>query len=786
MKISKLVKKVQLLSALSVVSLPIVLSAACQNDKKEVTPTPQPDPTPQPVPNPGNGSGNGETVTPTNPNQPVNDNPSTSNPSNGNSEGETVTPTNPNQPVNDNPSTPNTGSEGGDAENNPSVSPNPVVNPAVDSANLTANFDINANLDKTNLRQAIETNASATKKPYTFIYDRQTGKISIVQGKINWAEKENWPLIATIKTSYINYNDQNAKQLVHSDEPTYISRGKTKLSNKLKVELTGNIAKFYFKTALFNPQGNHTIDSKTCYFEVNLETSPATDVENNQPSADNSNVSNTGSGNESSETAGENNVITTNDTEAMTAFQNGKVNVTSSFSKGQNFNVEKIRNAIERNEATEGKKKPFTFGYDRNSKTILLSEGNWSWSNASSYDKLVVASDSFIGNKQLANATKPTYTSNGKTKLSSFLEAKIIDNYLYIVFKKAVYQQNGNHIVDNEVNYVKINLNSPDETFDGSTSTSTNTTEDNPTVNNDSSSTDSSSSSITLTNSNVNYIYDANNNYYAAAEGKRGAELWEALLKIQKSKTQQIGSYADLYKIYRYSDIDKFYENDGTILDIYSENPNGSDPYNFKPNQYEGTGGSSTGNNLNGGEASTFNREHMIPQSWFSKVDPTRNDPHFILPTDKYVNNRRGNLPHFTVNNPTWTSLNGTKVDGTHAEPIDIFKGNTARMYFYFQITHKNAKSGSGPRVFQDAYPYFNDQYLTTYKNWANADQVDIVEVTRNNAIAKYYEDNNRAATGMGMRNPFIDYPNLPELIWGSGTEVFHNQGILVNVEPAQ
>jgi hypothetical protein len=31
---------------------------------------------------------------------------------------------------------------------------------------------------------------------------------------------------------------------------------------------------------------------------------------------------------------------------------------------------------------------------------------------------------------------------------------------------------------------------------------------------------------------------------------------------------------------YETSDIDKFYENDGSVLDMYSENPAGVDPYN--------------------------------------------------------------------------------------------------------------------------------------------------------------------------------------------------------------
>jgi hypothetical protein len=36
-----------------------------------------------------------------------------------------------------------------------------------------------------------------------------------------------------------------------------------------------------------------------------------------------------------------------------------------------------------------------------------------------------------------------------------------------------------------------------------------------------------------------------------------------------------------LYLTYETSDIDKFYENDDSVLDMYSENPAGVDPYNY-------------------------------------------------------------------------------------------------------------------------------------------------------------------------------------------------------------
>ncbi|MDC8937443.1 endonuclease [Metamycoplasma hyosynoviae] len=270
----------------------------------------------------------------------------------------------------------------------------------------------------------------------------------------------------------------------------------------------------------------------------------------------------------------------------------------------------------------------------------------------------------------------------------------------------------------------------------------------------------------------VSVKYDASNEYYKEADGLKGQELFKKLFNIQQKYRHSIGNYSDLYKTYETSFIDKYLENDGTILDIYSEDPNGPDPYNFNIGNYEGTGGHGTGLPSNG-EGAMYNREHMIPQSWFNKVNPTRNDAHFVWPSDKAVNNWRGNFPHFKVSNPNRTTKNGTKISNKYCEPIDWFKGDTARAYFYFQITHKNGYSGAGSQVFDNAFPYFHKEFLDCYYEWSEFDPVNLVEIERNKAIAE--------AQG-GIRNPFIDYPDLYKLIWGNGTETFKNKGVAIGI----
>jgi hypothetical protein len=95
----------------------------------------------------------------------------------------------------------------------------------------------------------------------------------------------------------------------------------------------------------------------------------------------------------------------------------------------------------------------------------------------------------------------------------------------------------------------------------------------------------------------------------------------------------------------RNSDIDKFYENDGSVLDMYSENPAGVDPTTTVLQLH----------NDAANEGDCYNREH-IPQSVFSSAS-NGFDAHFITPTDGKVNGIRvhhsfsGSIPYFDDSN---------------------------------------------------------------------------------------------------------------------------------------
>lgn len=250
--------------------------------------------------------------------------------------------------------------------------------------------------------------------------------------------------------------------------------------------------------------------------------------------------------------------------------------------------------------------------------------------------------------------------------------------------------------------------------------------------------------------------------YYNNATGT-GFELKTQLFNIITNHTDQ--GYGGLYTTYQTSDIDKYYENDGTVLDMYSENPAGVDPYNFNPDSAQRCGSYSK-------EGDCYNREHIIPQSIFNELTPMKSDAHFITPTDGTVNGMRGDLPHGKVGIATKTSLNGSKVGsaantgysagftGTVFEPIDEFKGDIARMYLYFATRYEDAITTWGK-----PYPPFNgtsDQVFTdAFKNilltWNQIDPVSKREKDRNNAIFDR----------QGNRNPYIDNNDYVTKVWG-------------------
>ncbi|UUF14158.1 MULTISPECIES: endonuclease [Flavobacterium] len=243
--------------------------------------------------------------------------------------------------------------------------------------------------------------------------------------------------------------------------------------------------------------------------------------------------------------------------------------------------------------------------------------------------------------------------------------------------------------------------------------------------------------------------------YYNTATGT-GYTLKTQLYNIIKGHTDN--GYAGLYTTYQTSDVDNFYENDGTVLDIYSENPSGTDPYNYSTGSTQRCGNYSA-------EGDCYNREHIIPQSVFNEQSPMVADAHFITPTDGKVNGMRSNYPHGTVSSATYTSQNGGKLgsssvsgySGTVFEPINAFKGDIARMYFYFATRYENTVAGYSYAMFDgSSNKVFTTAFLNVLLAWNAQDPVSAREIARNNAVY----------ARQGNRNPYIDHPEYVNQIW--------------------
>lgn len=250
--------------------------------------------------------------------------------------------------------------------------------------------------------------------------------------------------------------------------------------------------------------------------------------------------------------------------------------------------------------------------------------------------------------------------------------------------------------------------------------------------------------------------------YYDSITTQTGYALKTALHDIIKNHTAQ--GYSAIWTFYSNHSLDTMYENDGTILDIYSENPTGIDPYNYtKITNQCGTYNS---------EADCYNREHSFPRSWFGgSIEPMNSDIHHIFATDGFVNSKRSSFPFGEVGTVSWISANNSQLgsssvtgySGTVFEPIDEFKGDIARAMFYMATRYENViSSWQNNSAYSDAAlngtsnQVFETWQLNMLISWHNADPVSQYEIDRNDA----------AQAHQGNRNPFIDNPHWVEMIW--------------------
>lgn len=164
-----------------------------------------------------------------------------------------------------------------------------------------------------------------------------------------------------------------------------------------------------------------------------------------------------------------------------------------------------------------------------------------------------------------------------------------------------------------------------------------------------------------------------------------------------------------------------------------------------------------------------FDIEHMLPKSWWGgDVNPAYCDLFHLVPGDYSANRSKSNhapgIPtDSTFNNGSFVTGSGEAYGLTRVFcPADEYKGDFARAYFYIATCYGDsltwlATGEPGVAMTNSEWQEFRPWLRDLLVDWHRLDPVSEKEKTRAVEVNKI----------QGNRNPFIDYPELVEYIWG-------------------
>ena len=169
------------------------------------------------------------------------------------------------------------------------------------------------------------------------------------------------------------------------------------------------------------------------------------------------------------------------------------------------------------------------------------------------------------------------------------------------------------------------------------------------------------------------------------------------------------------------------------------------------------------------GDYIEMNIEHSFPKSWWGGTEGSiYNDLFNLYPSDNSTNSAKSNLVMDRVASVStddgYTKIGrGTNVSENVWEPIDTYKGDFSRGYMYMISAWQNYKWVKVGLQFLDnnLYPTFKQWAADLYSEWCRLDVPDQIEIDRNEAVYRI----------QGNRNPYIDFPNLFEYLWGDSTD---------------
>jgi endonuclease I len=232
--------------------------------------------------------------------------------------------------------------------------------------------------------------------------------------------------------------------------------------------------------------------------------------------------------------------------------------------------------------------------------------------------------------------------------------------------------------------------------------------------------------------------------YYAAAQGKQGAALLNALHDIV-SHGQIAHSYSEARRelFSRVDDPD----GDDRVPDLMTDTERG-------PIRDEGEG-----------YRKGMNTEHTWPQSQ-GATGMAKTDLHHLRTADIKANEKRGSYPYGeVVGGVAWSTGSGANeaklgvdaLGNTVFQPAPAYRGDIARGILYF-YTRYGVGNGGKP----DKFKLVNlKESLPTLLKWNREDPVSDFERQRNGLIQAL----------QGNRNPFIDHPE-----WVDAADFAHLQ----------
>jgi hypothetical protein len=238
--------------------------------------------------------------------------------------------------------------------------------------------------------------------------------------------------------------------------------------------------------------------------------------------------------------------------------------------------------------------------------------------------------------------------------------------------------------------------------------------------------------------------------YYSSLEGLSGAALKQALQDIiANPSVVRVHNYDDVWDILKTSDQNP--ENSNQVWLIYTETPRSKidlqlgnsnvGKWNREHIYCQSRGGFSTGTDY----LTPFSDGITIWTATTGANDIGAGvcDAHHIRAVDGQENSSRNNRNY------------GVDYNGPIATPTTTWKGDVARACFYMAVRYDGLNVVNG-NPNENSIGQIGD--LATLLTWNQTDPRDDFEMNRNNYIYTWQVN----------RNPFIDYPNLADYIFGA------------------